>query len=386
MDVSDFTDARSGRLLRAVTGGYWTFVPDPLPPKLDWTRELVLLLSAADQGLGRLAGAGAGLENPYLLIRPFARREAVLSSRIEGTQASLSDLFLFEAARTAEPPVPDVREVANYVDALEYGIERGRELPVSLRLIRELHGRLMHGVRGQERTPGEFRRSQNWIGPPGCSLTSATYVPPPVPEMTDALGELEKFLHARADLPLLVRLAMAHYQFEAIHPFLDGNGRIGRLLISLLPCLEGALAQPLLYLSAYFERNRELYYRHLLDVSRHGAWSAWVKFFLTAVAEETADAVGRADRLRRLRADYHSQLHTQRGSSLPLRLVDELFKSPAVTITGVASLLKVTSRTAFLSIDRLTKLGILVEATGRPRNRVFVATGIVRALEEPTPA
>jgi Fic family protein len=267
MDTAQFENSPSGRLVRAIDG-YRAFVPNPLPPKLDWSDALVSLTSKADLALGTLSGLGENLPNPHLLIYPFVRKEAVLSSRIEGTLSSLSDLLLFEATRAEKQR--DVKEVQNYVDAVEYGLKRLEELPLSLRLIRELHSILMRGVRGERATPGEFRQSQNWIGPPGCTLNDATFVPPPVPEMKDALDRLEKFLHADSQLPPLVELALIHYQFETIHPFLDGNGRIGRLLITLFLCQRGILKKPLLYLSAFFERHR----RKSLKVTYPGAQKA----------------------------------------------------------------------------------------------------------------
>jgi Fic family protein len=309
------------------------------------------------------------------------RREAVLSSKIEGTQASLSDLLFFEASSASPPKPPDVREVANYVNALEYGLARLNELPVSLRLMREMHERLMQGVRGEYMTPGEFRRSQNWIGPPGCLLNNAVFVPPPVDEMNQALGKLEKYLHAPSDLPPLIRLALIHYQFEAIHPFLDGNGRIGRLLITLLLCAEGLLRQPLLYLSAYFERYRKDYYDLLLAVSQAGRWHDWVIYFLLGVAEQSRDAVKRSNRLFDLRLEYHRKLQSARSSALLVRLVDELFAYPAITINHAAKSLDVTPRAAQLNVDRLIDQGILKEATGRKRNRVFIAPGIMSVIE-----
>ncbi len=252
MQPTDFTDTKSGRLVKAPQG-YWAFVPAPLPPQLDLTWALAGRLSEADRALSELKGVAQTLPNPHLLIGPFVRREAVLSSRIEGTQASLSDLLLYEAAGRPEAAsagdTADVREVANYVAALEHGLSRMNTLPLSLRLVREMHERLMAGVRGDHLTPGEFRRTQNWIGPVGCTLNDATYVPPPVDEMGEALGKMERFWHAPSDLPPLVRVGLAHCQFEAIHPFLDGNGRIGRLLITMLLSTEGLLPQPLLYLS-----------------------------------------------------------------------------------------------------------------------------------------
>ena len=235
MNPEEFSGTSSGKVIRT-PNGYWAFVPYPLPPRIDYDPETVRLLSDADRGLGNLAGIGQLLPNPHLLIAPYIRREAVLSSRIEGTQASLSDLLYFEAAEEEPPRAPDVREVRNYVQAMEYGLKRLERLPLSLRLVREIHARLMRGVRGQEKRPGEFRDRQNWIGPPGCSLPEAAFVPPPVPEMTEALGAWEKFLHEAKDIPPLIQCSLMHYQFEALHPFLDGNGRVGRLLITFFLC------------------------------------------------------------------------------------------------------------------------------------------------------
>jgi Fic family protein len=305
----------------------------------------------------------------------------VLSSRIEGTQASLSDLLFFEALGQKEPQPPDVREVSNYVKALEYGLKRLEKLPVSLRLIREMHQKLMEGVRGEHLTPGEFRRSQNWIGPPGCTLMEATFVPPPEEEMQEALGPLEKYLYDRSGLPPLIRLAMIHYQFEAIHPFLDGNGRIGRLILTLLLCAEGLLPQPLLYLSAYFEQHRQQYYDLLLAVSQTGAWSEWVIFFLRGVAQQSQDAVLRSDRLLNLWQECRRKLQSPRASALSLQLVDELFSYPAITAAWAAKRLDVTPRSAQLNIEKLVRAGILREETGKRRNRIFVAHEIVKIIE-----
>lgn len=380
MKLDDFTERKGGRLIKT-SAEYWAFVPHPLPPQLTLTWELVKQLSEADRALSELAGIARTLPNPHLLIGPFIRREAVLSSRIEGTQASLSDLLYFEASGAIDPKSPDVQEVSNYVRAMEYGLARLKKFPVSLRLFRELHEHLMAGVRGDRLTPGEFRRSQNWIGPAGCTLMNATYVPPPVDEMHDALGQLEQYLHAPSALPLLIRLAGIHYQFEAIHPFLDGNGRIGRLLMALLLCSEGALSEPLLYLSAYFEQRREDYYRLLLGVSQAGRWDEWISFFLQGVAEQSKDAIGRSEQLLALWQTYRAVLQSARSSALQLQLVDELFSYPAITIGQAAKRLKVTQRSAQLNVEKLVRKGILREGTGKKRNRVFMALEIIKIIE-----
>jgi Fic family protein len=375
MNPTEFTSASHGRVIHTAQG-YFAYIPSPLEPEIQLDLELMRTLSDADRSISELAGVARRLPNPHLLIGPFIRREAVLSSRIEGTQASLSDLLFFEAANLRETEVPDVREVANYVRALEHGLTRLNELPLSLRLIREMHERLMTGVRGGEQTPGEFRRSQNWIGPPGCTLMDATFVPPPVDEMNNALYELEKYLHSASPLPTLIRLSMIHYQFETIHPFLDGNGRIGRLLVTLLLCTEGVLSQPLLYLSAFFERHRAVYYDHLLAVSQKGQWTDWIKFFLRAVTAQSKDAIVRSDRLLALWQNYRERLQAARSSALLLLLVDNLFQLPVITNTRAVEKLAVTPRSAQLNIDKLVAAGILREVTGNRRNRVYIADEI----------
>lgn len=380
MQPQDFSERRSGRLLKHERG-YWAFVPNLLPPDLSLTWELAGELSAADRGVSELAGIGRTLPNPYLLIRPFMHREAVLSSRIEGTQASLSDLYFFEAASVPPSPQSDVREVANYVRAMEHGLHRLNELPVSLRLLREVHEKLMEGIAGDHLTPGEFRRSQNWIGPAGCTLNDATFVPPPQEELMSSLGELEKFWHAPSPLPLLIRLAMIHYQFEAIHPFLDGNGRIGRLLLTLLLVSENVLPQPMLYLSAFFEKHRDEYYRRLLAVSQDGQWAEWISFFLRGVAEQSRDAVQRSEKLLNLWNEYRKRLQTVRSSASALKLVDDLFRRPYLTIRVAVAVLDVTFRAASLNVGKLVAAGILEEMPGRKYGRIFFAREILNVIE-----
>ena len=383
MKPEKFRDSPSGKLVWT-PGEYWAFAPNPLPPKIKWTSDLVESLSEADRALGELAGLSRSLLNPYLVILPFVRREAVLSSRIEGTRASLSDLYAYEAVQLEffDPPA-DVREVHNYVQALEYGLGRLQTLPVSLRLIRDIHERLMEGVRGERQTPGEFRHSQNWIGPPGSTLNDASYVPPPVTEMLEALGSLEKFLHSPGKLPPLIRLGLIHYQFESIHPFLDGNGRVGRLLIPLLLCAWNLLPEPVLYLSAYFEEYREGYYDLLLSVSQKGRWEDWLRFFLRGVVIQSRDAVVRIQRLQGLRERYREQLQSARAAARLLQVVDLLFARPILTIRQVEAELAVNFPTARRYVDRLEADGILREITGGARNRVYRADEILAAIDEP---
>ncbi|MBI4841217.1 MAG: Fic family protein, partial [candidate division NC10 bacterium] len=361
--------------------GYTAFVPDPLPPALTWTPDLVRGLSDADRAIGRLAGEGGRLPNAHLLIRPFVRREAVLSSRIEGTQASLGELLAAEAGAAVSRSPADLREVANYVVALEYGVRRLSKLPLSLRLTRELHAHLMKGVHGNHATPGEFRRSQNWIGPPGCTLTNATYVPPPPGEMMGCLDSWEKFLHDTT-LPPLVQVALAHSQFEAIHPFLDGNGRVGRLLITLFLIERAILPTPLLYLSAFFEATRRDYYDRLLGVTERGEWEAWIGYFLNGVARQGEDALNRAERINKLLEKWRIAVAGS-SSKVPAALVDRLAENPYCTVKRVAERLGVAYTTAQRAVERLESLSILTQTTDAKRDRVYCATAILKILEEP---
>jgi Fic family protein len=333
-------------------------------------------LSEADHGLSELAGIAGNLPNPHLLISPFMRREAVLSSRIEGTQSSFEDLIAFEVAGNVPPAgSADVQEIVNYVRALERGLALLETLPVSLRLIKEVHAELMKGVRGESKSPGDFRRQQNWIG--GANPHDARYVPPPVPEMTEALNALERYLHDDPlKLPPLVRLAIAHYQFETIHPFLDGNGRVGRLLITLTLCSEKLLPAPLLYLSAFLEREKQTYADLLLGVSQEGAWEDWIRFFLRGVAEQSRDGVQRSKRVLDLREALRKQLQAERVSSNVLSLVDRLVYSPTTTAGSAAKQLDVSVPGAQLIIDRLVEAGVLtLMPDTRPRS--YVAKSVV---------
>ena len=379
MDIALFKNSPSGRLTRT-SGGYWAFVPNPLPPKIEWDNALVSVVSRADIAVGTLSGLGETLPNPHLLIYPFVRREAVMSSRIEGTRSSLSDLLLFEATKIERQR--DVKEVQNYVSAMEYGLKRLNELPLSLRFIRELHSILMEGVRGEHATAGEFRQSQNWIGPPGCALNEATFIPPPVTEMQECLNQLEKFLHTEKGLPLLVQLALIHYQFEAVHPFLDGNGRIGRLLITLFLCQRGVLTKPLLYLSAFFERHRQEYYDLLLKISQEGAWREWIEFFLRAVVEQSGDAVSRARRLLDLHHTYTQVSREKKLSPTAGQLIELIFMRPLLNARAAQEYLNVTFPAAQKALNALVEIEILAEITGGKRNRVYAAKEILEVLEE----
>lgn len=388
MDPNRYKQTTSGRLAQIGQDemAFWAFIPNQLPPKLDIDFALMRVLSDADRALGELAGLGRMLPNPRLLISPFIRREAVSSSRIEGTQADVMDLYVYEAGQLALPglkpaaPESDVREVLNYVHALEYGLERLDTLPVSLRLMRELHERLVAGVRGDYLTPGEFRRSQNWIGPSSTSITDAPYVPPPVEEMNQALYALEIYLNEDADLPPLIRVALIHYQFEAIHPFLDGNGRIGRLLIILLLVHWGLLPLPLLYLSDYFERHRQDYYDLLLAVSERSAWHNWLHFFLMGVIDQSKDASRRAGQLQDLDKEWRERLHAARGTSTMYGVIDLLLERPILSALDLVTRFDITHQTAMSTLRRLEEFGLLQEYTGQKRNQRFLAPEIMDIL------
>lgn len=385
MDLADFTDRAPGSVVRIEDeGGGWAFQPNPLPTALTLDAPTQQLLEEARGALGELSGVGRNLTNPYLLVRPFMRREAISSSRIEGTVTTMEELSLYEARPTDEPS--ETQEVANYVAALEYGLGRLAEpepFPISLRLFREVHERLLAGVRGGEHRPGEFRVRQNKVGQPGEPLANARYVPPPVPFMTKAMEDLEQHYHAHTDLPALVKLALHHYQFEAIHPFEDGNGRMGRLLVPMQMVAQGLLRSPLLYLSAYVEQYRDEYLNRLLAVSQQGDWLGWVRFFLTGILEQSRDAVDRSEGILALHQQYREQLQTAGASALPLRIIDLLFDVPAATTSGIQSYMDVTPRTAQFNIDKLVAAGILEEVTGQARNRIYLARGIIRAANSP---
>ena len=348
---------------------------------LDWTPRLIRVLSDADRLIGRLAGEGGRLPNPHVLMRPFVRREAVLSSKIEGTQATLGELLASEAGAVVDRSPEDLREVGNYVVALEHGISRLKKLPICVRLVRELHEKLMAGVGGHQATPGRFRTTQNWIGRPGSTLATASFIPPPPGEVEPCLAAWEKFLH-ESDLPPLVTIALAHYQFEAIHPFLDGNGRVGRLLITLFLIERKILPTPLLYLSAFFEAARRDYYDSLRGVSEQAAWQKWLEYFLLGIARMSEDAVSRATRINDIVAQWQKMLAGE-STNTPLRIVELLAANPFITTTGVTRQLGVAFTTAQRAIERLERNGVVQQTTDARRNRVYCARALLDILEEP---
>jgi Fic family protein len=370
----------AGQLVKC-PGDYEAFIPDPLPPRIEFTPQLLRVLSDADRLVGQLAGEGRSLPNPHLLMRPFVKREAVLSSRIEGTQATLGELLAADAGATVDRSPDDLREVANYVTALEHGLKRLKSLPLSLRLVRELHEKIMQGVRGGHATPGEFRRSQNWIGPPGCTLQNASYVPPPPNELMGCLGKWEDSLHDRS-IPPLVHVGLLHYQFEAIHPFLDGNGRVGRLLVTLFLVEREILPTPLLYLSAFFEATRADYYARLAAVSHRAAWGDWLEYFLNGVARMSEDARSRAERINSLLAKWR-QAVADTSSKAPAALIELLAENPYWAVGRLSDRLKVAFTTAQRAVDMLVSRGILEQVGDAKRARVFCAKEIMAILDEP---
>lgn len=365
---------------------YRAFIPAPLPPDppIRLTGALQRLLSEADLALGRLDGSIAILPNPELFVMMYVRKEAVLSSQIEGTQSSLQDLLAAEAHVTADASPKDVDEVINYVAAMNHGLRRLLELPVSVRLIREIHAELLSGTRGEHLTPGELRTSQNWIGHARSSLNDATFVPPPHTMVPNALHELETFLHANDDLPMLIRIGLAHVQFETIHPFLDGNGRIGRLLITFLLMRGAILSKPVLYLSAYLKRHRSVYYDLLQSVREHGAWEAWLEFFLRGVSEVSAEAAQTARDIVIQREASRTKIADELGRAAGngYRVLEHLYGKPIVSVKTVETLLRVTFPAANQLVEKLCAIGILNEITGRARNRRFRYDAYIKLFDE----
>jgi Fic family protein len=346
--------------------------------------ELQAELSRADRALGRLDGSITTLPNPDLFVMMYVRKEAVLSSQIEGTQSSLQDLLAAEAEVLAPDRPRDVAEVINYVGALNYGLDRLATLPVSVRLIREIHGRLMRGLRGSHLTPGELRRSQNWLGPAGCTLSEASFVPPPPQDVPEALGDLELFLHGGSGLPVLLDVGVAHAHFETVHPFLDGNGRVGRLLITLLLCERQIVSKPVLYLSHYFKQHRQLYYDRLQAVRDAGDWEGWLAFFLRGVSEVSAEATDTARRILELRERDRARIaeHLGRAAGNGHRVLEHLFEHPIVSVNQVTALTGTSYPAANQLVARLVEQGIVREFTGRKRHRRFYYQDFIRLFAD----
>jgi Fic family protein len=379
---------RAGRLETQQAGkeGYSAFIPAQLPPSPPVVLDGALqsLLERASRALGRLDGISLLLPDPRLFLYMYVRKEAVLSSQIEGTQSSLSDLLLFENDEIPGVGIDDVREVSNYIAAMQYGLDRLRDgFPLSLRLIREIHGILMQNARGGDKTPGEFRRSQNWIG--GSRPGDARFVPPPPHELMASLHNLEKFLHTQNSVPLLVKAGLAHAQFETIHPFLDGNGRVGRLLMTFLLCAEGALTQPLLYLSLYLKEHRDEYYESLQRIRTEGDWEGWLRFYLRGVESVALQATSTARNIVQLfEADRQNLQGIGKGASSALRVHELLKERPILSIAATVRALKVTKPTAAAAMENLEKLNIVREESGRRRDRHYVYRRYIDVLNEGT--
>jgi Fic family protein len=360
--------------------GYIAYFPAPIPREVDLSTAIVRQLAEAESALGQLAGIGQLLPNPHLLIRPYLLREALASTRIEGTQASLAEVF--EAETATEPPNADVEEVLNYIAALEWALGHADRLPLGVRLIREIHRRLLAGVRGRERMPGEFRRTQNWVGAGGSTIETARFVPPPPEELPSLLADWERYAHEQVGVPLLVQNALLHYQFETLHPFLDGNGRLGRLLSVFLLVEHRRLPAPLLYLSSYLERDRSRYYEALQTVRERGDALPWIELFLTAVRSQSADAVTRARRIVDLRERYRAAASTI-TSRKALALVDLVCETPIVSSRIVEERLGVTRPTALKLLRQLEAAGVLHEGTGGPRGqRRYLARELMAAVAD----
>lgn len=379
----------TGQEVTVATAGesFRAFVPNPLPPDppLVWNQELHQMAEQAAMAIGRLDGISALLPSPGIFLYAYVRKEAVVSSQIEGTQSSLSDLLMYEMEAAPGVPVDDVQEVSNYVAALDHGLKRLREgFPLSLRLIKEIHGVLMSGVRGGTKEPGEFRRSQNWIG--GSRPGTARFVPPPPDELMNCLGALEKFIHNDpVATPALIKAALTHVQFETIHPFLDGNGRLGRLLITFLLCAEGVLNEPLLYLSLYFKEHRSEYYDHLQNVRRNGDWEAWLAFFLTGVKRTAEQAVSAARRLRTIfTADVERISMAGRASGNMIRVHQLMQTQPIISVIALSDKLDMAFNTATQSLHKLQALGIVREITGGKYGRLYAYDAYLSILSEGT--
>ncbi len=384
MRETDFTDTSPGRLVPADTpdGSYWpAFVPNPLPPPINWSNQTVGLLSHADWALSRLDGRGADLPDPHLLIGPMSTREAVASTRIEGGLSDILGLYQYQIDEGNDEDY-HAEEVDNHIKAMRFGIERLKSLPISLRLVREVHEVLMSGVRGQNRRPGEFRMVQAIISGPISGIQNARYVPPPHNEMLPALHTLEEFWHSSSDLPLLVQLALIHYQFEAIHPFEDGNGRTGRLLLTLLLCSRGYLTHPWLYLSDYLDAHRQTYVDLLLGVSLYGDWEQWIEFFLTAIAAVATDAFNRVESLLTVRNDYQNRVRNHRAAGSAFQLIDALFELPFITVSRTSKELSLSHTAAQGHLARLENAGILTPVEGRRRPQLYAAQGILDVITQ----
>jgi Fic family protein len=381
-------EERVGKYITQLSG-YRAFIPNPLPPNppIKYDEHLQFLLSEADRTLARLDGVGLVLPNPDLFLAMYTKKEALLSSQIEGTQASLEGVLAFEADLTPKEDINEIKEVVNYVKAMNYGMSRLREddFPMSLRLIKEIHKILLKGVRGASKTPGEFRRSQNWIGPPGCTLGEAIFIPPPYHMLNELMSDLVKFIHEEDNIPPLVKIGLIHAHFETIHPFLDGNGRIGRLLISFYLYWRGILGRPLLFLSIYLKKNRERYYDYLMRTRTEGNWEDWLKFFLQGVVDVSEEAASSVKEIIGLKDKLKNELFLKKiGSAHAVKLLDVLFDRPLISVSDVEALLEVSRQTATNLVNGFNRIGILREISGKKRYRKYIFDDYVKIIAKGT--
>jgi Fic family protein len=385
LNKGGLTMNRSGQYIQQLTG-YKAFIPEPLPPSPPLKMEGLLnqLLSEANIALGRLDTMSYLLPHIDHIIAMYVRKEALLSSQIEGTQASLEDIFEYESKATVEN-IHDVQEVVNYIKAMNHGLKRLKEFPISIRLLKEIHQILLSETRGREKTPGEFKRSQNWIGPAGSTLKNASFIPPPPHEAMDAMGQLELYLHNGNELPILINCALIHYQFETIHPFLDGNGRLGRLLITFYLCWKGVMQKPMLYLSYFFKLHRQEYYDRLNLVREQGDYEQWVTFFLKGIIVTCQSALETIKNVLSI-ADKHKKLLLKKKIASPYAIVllDYLLTHPHVSIQQVSDQLQISYQTAATLIQQFEELGLLKEFTGRKRDRRFSYWEYLDCLSEGT--
>lgn len=380
---------RAGNYVKQLQGelSYNAFIPNPLPPVsgIKFDEELINLLSKADQAIGRLDGVIKNIPNPDLFVMMYIKKEAVLSSQIEGTQESLSDILEKEQDVLSGETNDDVQVTLNYVEAMKYGIKRIPELPLSLRLIKEIHSKLLNNIREYNKTPGEFRKEQNWIGPESCSLKDAAYVPPPVHEMNASLDNLEKYFYIR-DFPILIKCGIIHAQFETIHPFLDGNGRIGRLLITFSLCVDKIISKPVLYLSYFFKKNRQEYYNKLTEIRNNGDWENWLKFFLNGISETSQNVVELSNKILELQRKNNELLNKAKsGYSMKARtLLDKIYVSPVFSVNKAKELCGVSYNTAKTIIQKFVDLGIIIEKPEIKRDRKFYFKEYIDLLNEGT--
>jgi len=379
-------NTRTGRYVKQA-GGYSAFIPNPLPPNppIKFDEELLSLLSDADRSLARLDGIITVLPNPDMFIGMYVKKEALLSSQIEGTQASLEGILEFEADLTPKDNIEDIKEVVNYIKALNYGIDRLNDLPMSLRLIKEIHKILIEGTRGGNKTPGEFRKTQNWIGSMGASLNEATFVPPPPDIVLPNMGALENFFYKYESIPPLTKIALIHAQFETIHPFLDGNGRVGRLLITFYLYWKKILSKPVLYLSYYLKKHKNEYYDLLMKVRTDGLWEDWIKFFLETVKESSIESANTARDIINLKESITSKLYGSSISSIyAAKLIDLLFEKPLIEVNDLVKTYKISRESANELVNRFEQIGILKEITGKQRYKKYLFKDYVDIIKRGT--